>query len=231
MTGAPRHVLTQTLAGLPAGERAALVLAPGACGIPATRALDPVWLGERVVGSEQLWRTDDRRVLATIWWYSASMWLQMPSLASLLVTGTALSPALSDLTLHQRGDLCEGATSTAVLADPAELAPSLRKAFARIISVLAEVGHMRTRPLWALASDSTANALLRLGAATGQVRRATSLAVDLSREVGPPLPEPVFVRAARSETRVRRTSCCLLHLAPGLPMCRSCPKLGPAGLL
>lgn len=228
MTGAPERLLAQTLAALPVAERASLVLAPGATGVPATRALDPVWLAEQVAGSARVWRTEDRRVLATIWWYSASMWLQMPSLASLLVTGVPLSPGLSDLTLHRRGDLFEGATSTAVLAAPEELASSLREALHGVIEVLVEVGGVRPAPLWAVASDSTANALLRLGVATGQVRRATELAVDLGRQVGPPLPEPVFVRVARAETRVRRASCCLLHLAPGLPMCRSCPKLGPA---
>lgn len=231
MTGAPEHVLAQTLSWLPPAERAAFLLAPGATRVPVTRALDPVWLDEQVAGSARVWHTDDRRALATIWWYSVSMWLQMPSLASWLVTGVPLSPALPDLTLHRRGDLFEGATSTAVLAGPAELASALGAALDGVIGVLAEVGGVRPAPLWAVASDSTANALLRIGNATGQVRRATELAVDLGRLVVPPMPVPVFIRAARSDTRVRRASCCLLHLAPGLPMCRSCPKLGPAGRL
>ncbi len=238
MTRTPEELLAQTLAALPPAERASLLSPAGAVPVAAASASDPVWLGEQVAASARVWRTDDRRVLATVWWYSVSTWLQMPSLASFLVTGVPLSPALADLTLHRRGDLFEGATSTAVLAGPEELAAALREAFEGIISVLAEVGGVRPAPLWAVASDSTANALLRLGQATGQVPRATALAVQLGRQVGPPLPEPVFVQpapvlltTARSPLRVRRASCCLLHLAPGLPMCRSCPKLGPAGRL
>ncbi len=224
-----QRLLTQTSAALPVDLRSALVLAPGASLVPAARVLDPVWLGEQICGSAQLWRTDDRRVLTTIWWYSASMWLQMPSLASLLVVGRPLSPGLPDLSLHERSGLYEGATSTAVLQGLPELAVSLRVTLGRVVEVLGEIGRVRTRPLWAIAADSTANALLRLGVATGQVEVATALAVELGRLVGPPLPLPVYVQAGprRAETRVRRASCCLLHLSPGLPMCRSCPQLGP----
>lgn len=174
-------------------------------------------------------------MLATLWWYSASVWLPCPALASLVVTGRALSPALPDLTMNWWPDSrITGATSAAVLTGSdavAELGAALRTMFGAVISPLAEAGQMKQPPLWAIASDSLADRLLWAGNAIGERERATALAEPLARAIGPRCPAPRYVdvhgRPSQPARFVRRSSCCLLYAAPHQSKCSSCPKRVP----
>jgi ferric iron reductase protein FhuF len=228
-------VLAQVLRVLPREEHERLVSSPGAVRVPAVAILDPAWLREQLRLRRERWRTQDPRVLATLWWYAASVWLPSPALASLLVTGRALSPRLEDVTLYWWPDgQVTASASAAVLAGPdqtAQLGHALGAMFDAVIGPLAEAGGMRERPLWAIASDSLANRLLCLGRQVGDVDRATDLAVPLADAVGPRMPVPRFVDVqavpGRPARFTRRNSCCLIYEAPDQDMCSSCPKLAP----
>jgi hypothetical protein len=193
--------------------------------VPAVLLADPGWtarvLTERAPGQ----RTGDRRVLATLWWYSASSVLLTPALAG-LVTGRPLSARLADTRLH----LLAGAApvaATAAAGTATDLAGDLRGALESAIAAIAEAGRMRSRPLWAIATDSLANRLLALGRAVGDVAAVTSLAAPLAAAVGSPLPAPRYedVGGARF---TRRASCCLLYRVPHEVVCTSCPRRDPA---
>jgi ferric iron reductase protein FhuF len=168
--------------------------------------------------------TDDLRVLATVWWYSASSVLLTPPLAG-LVTGVPLSGRLDDLTLSVLPDgLPVAATSQ---APAGELGRELRTTLGAVIPAIAAAGHLRERPLWAIATDSLATVLLTLGRALGDVATATGLAAPLAAAIGPVLPSPRYEDVGGSRF-VRRASCCLLHRLPGGPVCTSCPRRPPA---
>jgi hypothetical protein len=167
--------------------------------------------------------TDDRRVLATVWWYSASSVLLTPVLAG-LVTGRPLSARLTDTTVWTlAGGLPVAATSSAPGGDPAA---ELRESLAAVVTAVATAGGMRERPLWAIATDSIANRLLAVGQAVGDVGRATALAGPLAAAIGAPLPAPRYVDV-RGRRYTRRASCCLLFRVPGEPLCTSCPRRPP----
>ena len=211
-------------ARLPGAAALGLLAPPGATAVPAVRLADAGWtsalLGERAVRA----RTDDRRVLATVWWYSASSVLLTPALAG-LVTGRPLSARLADTTVWTlAGGLPVAATSTAPAVDPGA---ELREAIAAVVGAVAAAGGMRERPLWAIATDSLANRLLAVGRALGDVPRATALAGPLAAAIGAPLPAPRYVDV-RGRRYTRRVSCCLLYRVPGEPLCTSCPRRPPA---
>ncbi|MGY1615253.1 (2Fe-2S)-binding protein [Geodermatophilus sp. SYSU D00691] len=211
-------------ARLPGAAALGLVAPPGAAAVPATRLADDAWTAEVLARRARTQGTADPRVLATVWWYSASAVLLTPSLAGLL-TGRPLSGRLEETTLHL---LAGGLPVAAVSAAPAtDVAEELRAALAQAVAAVASAGGLRERPLWAIATDSIANRLLALGRAVGDVGAATSLAVHLGRAIGPPLPVPRYVDVGGARF-VRRVSCCLLYRVPHEPMCASCPHRPPA---
>lgn len=248
-------VLDATLRALPDREHGPLVAAPETTAVPFSAVTDAAWLDEQVRSSGRRWGTDDRRVLATLWWYSASVWLQAPAIASLLATRRVLSPYPAHVTAHQLPDgQVTGATSSALLdagptgglnhagaddAAAALLGDALREVFAEVVPLVAAVGRMRQRPLWAIASDSTANRFLWAGRALQDVDRASALAGRVAAVTGPPLPRPRWADVVPLEGDcvdrpdlgrqrfTRRSSCCLLYEAPGQGMCGSCPKRAP----
>lgn len=236
--GDAQHLLGQTLAAMTSAEHASLLIEAGATLTPFTLAVDPAWLVEQFHWEAVRWRTEDVRVLATLWWYSASVWLQAPSLASLVATGRPLSPRLADSQMHRLPDArLNGATSTAVLVgDPiSELGRALRESFEAIIETIGRVCRINERSLWAVASDSMANRLLWAGRAVGDVDRASALAVPLAEAVGAPLPRPSYVDVPTGDSPVaqtvrftRRSSCCLIYAAPSQAKCMSCPNRAPA---
>jgi ferric iron reductase protein FhuF len=197
---------------------------PGATSLPATLLADEGWTASRLASRALTQGTDDRRVLATVWWYSASSVLLTPPLAG-LVTGVPLSARLEDTTLAALpGGLLVAAVSSA--AGPASVeaaAAELRTALAAVIGAVVRAGRLRERPLWAIATDSLANRLLAVGRAVGDVAGATRLAGPLAAAVGPPLPAPRYVDVAGARF-TRRASCCLLYRVPGEPLCTSCPR-------
>jgi ferric iron reductase protein FhuF len=211
-------------ARVPGAAGLGLVPPPFAVPLPATVLADTAWTDELLDRRAVRQGTDDRRVLATVWWYSVSAVLLTPPLAG-LVTGVPLSGRLEDTSVALlSGGLPVAATSSAPARDlPAEL----RSALGAVIPAVAAAGRMRERPLWAIATDSIAGRLLALGTALGDAPAATRLAAPVAAEVGPPLPAPRYVDVGGNRF-VRRASCCLLYRVPHEPMCTSCPRRPPA---
>jgi ferric iron reductase protein FhuF len=211
-------------ARIPGAAALGLLPPPSAEVVPATVLADPAWTAELLAASAPRQGTGDRRVLATVWWYSASTVLLTPALAG-LVTGVPLSARLPDTAVCLlAGGLPVAAVSSAPGADPAG---ELRDALAAVIAAIAEAGRMKERPLWAIATDSIANRLLALGRAVGSVDAATALAAPLAASIGSPLPSPRYVDVAGVRF-TRRASCCLLYRVPHQPLCTSCPRRPPA---
>jgi ferric iron reductase protein FhuF len=211
-------------AAVPGAAALGLLAPPGATAVPAARLADAGWTAQRLAQRAERTGTADRRVLATVWWYSASAVLLTPALAG-LVTGRALSARLADTTLWTlAGGLPVAATSSAPGGDAAT---ELREALAAAVAAVAAAGGVRERPLWAIATDSIANRLLALGRAVGDVPRATALAGPLAAAIGAPLPAPRWVDVG-GRRFTRRASCCLLYRVPGEPLCTSCPRRPPA---
>ena len=211
-------------ARLPGAAMLGLVRPPSAEPLPATVLADPVRTARLLTARALAQGTEDRRVLATVWWYSVSTVLLTPSLAG-LVTGIPLSARLEDTSL---AFLAGGQPVAALSAAPAgNLAAELRESLAAVVAAVAEAGGMRERPLWAIATDSLANRLLALGRALGDVPRVTALAAPLVAAVGRPMPAPRYedVDGVRFTERV---SCCLLYRVPHEPLCTSCPRRPPA---
>jgi ferric iron reductase protein FhuF len=210
-------------AAVPGAAALGLLAPPSAEPVSAVLLADPGWTAERLALRAHRAGTGDRRVLATVWWYSASSVLLTPALAG-LVTGRPLSARLADTTLWSLpAGLPVAATSSARGGD---LAPDLRESLGAVVAAVAQAGGTRERPLWAIATDSLANRLLALGRALGDVPRATALAGPLAAAVGAPLPVPRYVDVAGARF-AHRVSCCLLYRVPHEPMCTSCPRRPP----
>lgn len=210
----------QVAARIPGAATLGLVLPPRADLVPAHSLADAEWTAAVLAHRARWQRTADSRVLATVWWYSASTVLLTPALAG-LVTGRPLSARLDDTAVALRpGGHPVAAESTAAATDPGA---ELRDSLAGVIAAVAVAGRMRERPLWAIATDSLANQLLALGRALGDVPAATALAAPLAAAIGPPLPRPRYVDVGRARF-TRRASCCLLVEVPGQQMCTSCPR-------
>lgn len=235
---AAEELLAATVVALPSDEHGYLLPAGEQLSVPFVKVADPGWLDTQVGLQAQRWPTVDRRVLATLWWYSVSQVFLTPALAALLVTGRALSPKPSDVHLHWLSDgRVFTARSTAVLEgpDPVDsVAAALRASLEMAIPAVARTGDTRELPLWAIATDSLANRLLWVGRACDEVDRATLLAARVVDLIGSPMPAPRFVDIDRRPPRtgqvrfVRRASCCLVYLEPGEAKCASCPRLTPA---
>jgi ferric iron reductase protein FhuF len=201
-----------------------LIAPPGTAALPATVLADAAWTAAVLERRALTQGTDDRRVLATVWWYSASSVLLTPALAG-LVTARPLSARLADTAVFTvAGGLPVAAVSSAPAADASG---ELRESLAAVITAVASAGGLRARPLWAIATDTIANRLLALGRAGGDVRAATALAAPLATAIGAPLPVPRYVDVA-GRRFTRRVSCCLLYRVPHEPMCTSCPRRPPA---
>ncbi|WP_299955269.1 (2Fe-2S)-binding protein [uncultured Modestobacter sp.] len=215
-------------ARVPGAAALGLLAPPGAVVVPALRLADPEWTAQVLTARAARQRTADRRVLATLWWYSASSVLLTPVLAG-LATGVRLSAELADTRLHLLGGGTPVAATTR--AGQGDLVPELRTALAAVVSAVAEAGDMRERPLWAIATDSLANRLLAVGRAVGDVEAVTALAAPLAAAIGTPLPGPRYVDvsapAGRTVRFTRRASCCLLWQVPHEVVCTSCPRRDP----
>jgi ferric iron reductase protein FhuF len=210
---------------LPGAAALGLVAPPMGDVVPALRLADPDWTAQVLTERAARARTTDRRVLATLWWYSASSVLLTPALAGLL-TGRPLSARLADTRLYLLAGRAPVAASAAA-GRAADLAEDLRGTLASVIGAVAEAGGTRPRPLWAIATDSLANRLLALGRAVGDVGAATALAGPLAAAVGEPLPAPRYVDVAGTRF-TRRASCCLVYRVPHEVVCTSCPRRDPA---
>ena len=217
------------VARLPGAAALGLLAPPTALAVPGLLLADPGWTVQVLTARAARQRTSDRRVVATLWWYSASSVLLTPVLAG-LVTGVRLSARLADTSVHLlTGHTPIAATATAGSGD--DVAGELRTALGAVVAAVAEAGGMRERPLWAIATDSLANRLLALGRAVGDVGAVTALARPLAAAVGPVMPAPRYVdvptSSGRSARFTRRASCCLLDRVPHEVRCTSCPHRTP----
>lgn len=201
-----------------------LVPPPGAALVPGARFADPAWTAQVLDARTPRRGAVDRGTVATVWWYSASTVLVTPALAG-LVAGVPLSARLADLTVA----LLPGPTPIAAVAAAGAVEPAadLRSSLAAVVAAVAEAGGVRERPLWAVATDALANALLTLGRATGRVPEVTALARPLAAAVGAPLPLPRYEDVGRGRF-TRRASCCRLYRMPAGSLCTSCPRRPPA---
>jgi ferric iron reductase protein FhuF len=214
----------EVAARVPGAAALGLVAPPGAVAVPGDLLADPGWTAEVLAARAVRAGTADRRVLATVWWYSLSSVLLTPALAGLVI-GRPLAARLEDTTVHLLGGTAPvAATATAGRAD---LAAELRETLGAVVAAVAGAGGMRERPLWAVATDSLANRLLALGRAAGDVAAATALAGPLAAAVGAPLPAPRYEDVGGVRF-TRRASCCLLYRVPREPLCTSCPRRPPA---
>lgn len=233
------EILTQMLASLPAGERDCLTCGEGATEIRADAVLDRSWLDEQIRLRGVIWGIDDPFVLGTLWWYSASNWLALPTIASWFLTGTALSPRLSDVYLHHQPDSrIPGAHSVQVAG--ADVISDLSDSLGAAIERVAQITGKGERRLWSIAVDAIAGRYLWAGRATGRVSEATSAARELVSLLPRSLPAPRFTDVEIAdvvngqnyqhghETFVRRGSCCLLYYVEGKQKCSTCPRQVPA---
>ncbi|TQF66332.1 hypothetical protein FK531_17640 [Rhodococcus spelaei] len=215
---------------------------------------DPRWLADRLADSRRAWASNDNRVAGTLWWYGTSSALLAAPVTDLLATGTAPDPRLGSLTCTVRPD---GSVDTvragATVRGPGPLAAGLRESLGAIIGALAEPAGPSAGSLWAIAADSLANRALDAGTALGSATAGSALAAMLADLIGPPMPRPRFVDvgargpapaaadatpAVGSRRLVRRSSCCLIYLAPAVAApgdaeaaerakCVSCPRQRP----
>ena len=209
---------------VPGAAGLGLVVPPSASAVPGVLLADPGWTAQVLTARAARQRTDDRRVLATVWWYSVSSVLLTPVLAG-LVTGVRLSARLEDTTLYELAGHVPVAATARAGSGP-DVAGELRATLAAVVAAVAEAGGMRERPLWAVATDSLANRLLAVGRAVGDVPMATALAGPLAAAVGAALPTPRYTDVAGVRF-TRRASCCLLYRVPHEVVCTSCPRREP----
>lgn len=228
MTSA-RESLTATLAAMPDSARY-LIPGPGDAELPATVIGDPSWLGEQVRLRGEIWGIDDRRTLATLWWYSASAWLVLPGVLALTTDGTCLSLRLEHIVLHhQPSSRFSGAHSVAAMptGDLGAFALALRGTLVTAIGRLRPYVP-RPRPLWAIAADSIAGRFLWAGQLAGREWAATLLADQVIDAIGFPMPRPRYDAAGPGSgptgLKLRRSSCCLLYRVPGETPCGDCPR-------
>lgn len=227
----PETVLTEMLQELPETEHGNLVPNSEMVEVPASASVDPEWMTEQLRLSALRWGIEDRFVLGTLWWYSASNWLVLPTIASSFLTGTTLSPALDDVVLHWRSEgRISGARSTRVLTGP--VAPALNEALGATIEHVASICGKGERRLWSFVVDAIANRYLRIGTATDRVDEAMEAARDLIGQMSSRLPQPRFhtvtsETSGSSQTFVRRGSCCLLYQVPDKNTCATCPRQHP----
>src|SRR3954447_5339139 len=128
---------------VPGAAALGLLAPPSADAVPASLLADPGWTAQLLAGRAVQQRTDDRRVLATVWWYSVSSVLLTPVLAG-LVTGVGLSARLADTTVHALPGGIPVAATIRGGSGP-DLPGELRTTLAAVVSAVAEAGQMRER--------------------------------------------------------------------------------------
>lgn len=150
----------------------------------------------------------DGRVAGVLYWYALS-----GAIARLALAGrdTAVVPVRSGA--GGWPEVGEAAPSD----HPLE---ALARACRRLIPAIGAASGASERSLWAIATDSIASAAL--GATDPAVVAGAAL-----RACGPDAPAARFDEVPGRGIVVRRGSCCLLYLCPGMTKCLSCPRQTP----
>jgi ferric iron reductase protein FhuF len=228
--------LADTLAAIPDSARY-LLARPGDTELPATVIQDREWLAGQIQLRGEIWGIDDRRILATLWWCSASTMLVTPGILAIATDGTCLSPRLEHIVIHhQSSSRFSGSHGTEAMPDDDldAFAAELRSTLGTVIDQLGPY-LPRPRPLWAIASDAIADRFLWAGQRTRQQGPATFYASRVITSIGAPMPQPRYVDVpplpqgttaeAAAQLRIQRNSCCLLYRVPRQSPCRSCPRV------
>ncbi|TWS20083.1 Fe-S oxidoreductase [Tsukamurella asaccharolytica] len=150
----------------------------------------------------------DGRVAGVLYWYALS-----GALARLAVAGRDAATA----EVRSGPDGWPEVAGTAPSPDPGG---ALAQACRRLVPSLSEESGAPERALWSIATDSIASAALD----TADPRRTAD---DLVRACGPEAPAARFDEVPGRGIVVRRGSCCLLYLCPGMTKCLSCPRQTP----
>ncbi|MFV0534288.1 MAG: (2Fe-2S)-binding protein [Cumulibacter sp.] len=230
MTGHADDLRAELLRVLPSDT---LVRAAPAIEIPATQCVDSDWMQEQIRLRGYIWGIDDKFVLGTLWWYSASTWLVMPAVTSWYVTGRALSPRLEDMRLFHRPDSrIPGSRSVAIGPEStADFAAQLGSALGKVIGVLDAIIGKGERRLWSFAVDAIVGRLLWAAQHTGRTAEmlasADRLITQMGRALGMTLPAPRLTTTPTGESHLRRGSCCLLYRVPAEAKCSTCPRQLP----
>jgi ferric iron reductase protein FhuF len=207
-------------ARVPGAAALGLLAPPSAAAVPAALLADAGWTAGRLPALGARYGSGDRRVPATVWWYSASSVLHTPALAG-PATGLPLSARLADTSVAV---LAGGTPVAAASSAPGgDTAGELRETLAAVVDAVAAAGRMRARPLWAVAADSLGQPAAGAGPGggggapghracrtTGRRRRPAAAGAALRRRRRRPLhPAGVLLPA--------------LPAAAG-PLCTSCPR-------
>ncbi|MDP9828617.1 (2Fe-2S)-binding protein [Kineosporia succinea] len=184
--------------------------------LPGSLLLDHDWLSGQVLTTGISYGSDDPRLGATLWWYSASAVLLGQSVHELVLLGSGASLDPADVRMVTRpGGLDRVVPGPSVAPGAAAYGAHLESVLAPVITALAEVGRATPQSLWAVTADSLATRLL--------ASRAPHLAAEL---VLRRMPAPRFVDVL-GRAYVHRVSCCLLYRVP-MGKCLSCPRQAPA---
>jgi ferric iron reductase protein FhuF len=195
--------------------------------LPGSLLADPAWLADRVADAARAWRHDDRRVAATLWWFSVSANL-LEGPAAALLAGRPVDPRPAAFEVTLRTDRWVGYVEQVrhrerLAGGPAAFGAALVEGFAPIVAGLGAAGAGNPRALWSVAADSLASRLLVAGG-PGDPDGLAALAAIVAGDG--PLPRPRYGRAGR-RVFVRRGSCCLVLQVPGLQRCDNCPRQTP----
>lgn len=186
------------------------------------------WWQDRLMNTGARWGSDDRRVNATLWWYSASYtWARMMTLP--LLVGEYSVTAVPSGGLWLRDDGYLGGPMTVKRIDREAIAEALCALSVPMIHDLAQVGGAAPAALRAILGDSVVTSLLTAATAMGNGQAGSTLAVllcDQLAQYGAAVPKPRFIDVtsdgqaipasadapvARGSRRFgRRSSCCLI---------------------
>jgi ferric iron reductase protein FhuF len=213
-------------------------LPPSPATLPGSLLTDESWLAARVDQTGRQFGCAERRINATLWWYSSSVVLLGPVVHALVTSGAGreLSPSVLRFTLLSSGYLERVIPGPELPAGPAALGRHLDEVLAAMIEPLARTGQATERSLWAIAADSLATRVLAETSVTpGGTDRAPQIATAVAEAAARLRPRPRYQDVsgrpdAPARRYVRRGSCCLLFRVPA-GLCISCPKQTPADRL
>ncbi len=202
------------LAAVAPAPRGLLTPSASDVAVPAERLADPVVLRAELDAAASFWGTEDRAVLAALFWYGVGQVLLAPAAAG-AVTGGSLSADPAKLTLYRSGLFFTAAATS----EPA--ASSDAAALEALMATLSQVGGQPRGVFRALAADSLATLALRFG--PPEASKIYALAEELR------LPVPRFGQGPDG-IAVHRQSCCQLYRTPHGGLCSACPRRGPTTL-
>ncbi|MGJ3507590.1 hypothetical protein [Enemella sp. A6] len=209
-----------------------------------TNLADPDWIAERIGDTARRWSSDDPRVNATLWWYSASSTICQPLLHAAVDEHPVVPrPDPGQAWLRDTGYL--GGLGVAGTMSVEQIPGVLRDVCAPVITALSRAGGASERSLWAVLGDSICTRSMDRAYLTDAgnthdqpdmtlAERGSAVAariIDRLIAIGVPIPRARFDDIAADGSRVpasgaispdrrrftRRSSCCLIHKTTDTP--------------